>query len=79
MNSVVRMGYILVIICFLLMPWAIMTKSSPVPAGNSFSGYPLTLGALQEASDSVQYPPCGFNPLCTCSKTVPDLGIVSCR
>ncbi|XP_033217135.1 chaoptin-like isoform X2 [Belonocnema kinseyi] len=26
----------------------------------------------------VQYPPCFFNPLCTCSKAVPDLGIVSC-
>lgn len=26
-----------------------------------------------------EYPPCFFNPLCTCSKAVPDLGIVSCR
>ncbi|XP_018398930.1 PREDICTED: chaoptin isoform X1 [Cyphomyrmex costatus] len=26
----------------------------------------------------VQYPPCFFNPLCTCSKAVPDLGIVTC-
>ncbi|XP_015178176.1 PREDICTED: chaoptin-like isoform X2 [Polistes dominula] len=26
----------------------------------------------------VQYPPCFFNPLCTCSKAIPDLGIVSC-
>ncbi|XP_066585681.1 chaoptin [Prorops nasuta] len=26
----------------------------------------------------VQYPPCVFNPLCTCSKAVPDLGIVAC-
>lgn len=27
----------------------------------------------------VEYPPCFFNPLCTCSKAVPDLGIVTCR
>lgn len=26
----------------------------------------------------VQYPPCFFNPLCSCSKAIPDLGIVSC-
>lgn len=26
----------------------------------------------------VQYPPCYFNPLCTCSKAIPDLGIVAC-
>jgi len=27
----------------------------------------------------VQYPPCFFNPLCTCSKAIPDLGIVACH
>ncbi|XP_029169466.1 LOW QUALITY PROTEIN: chaoptin [Nylanderia fulva] len=26
----------------------------------------------------VQYPPCFFNLLCTCSKAIPDLGIVAC-
>jgi len=26
----------------------------------------------------VQYPPCFFDPLCTCSKAIPDLGIVAC-
>nr|XP_012137075.1 PREDICTED: chaoptin isoform X3 [Megachile rotundata] len=26
----------------------------------------------------VQYPPCFFNPLCTCSKAIPNLGIVTC-
>ncbi|EFN73031.1 Chaoptin [Camponotus floridanus] len=26
----------------------------------------------------IQYPPCFFNPLCTCSKAIPDLGIVAC-
>ncbi|CAH1127122.1 unnamed protein product [Ceutorhynchus assimilis] len=29
--------------------------------------------------ESVRDPPCFFNPLCTCSKAVPDLGIVTCR
>ncbi|KAF7273812.1 hypothetical protein GWI33_013503 [Rhynchophorus ferrugineus] len=29
--------------------------------------------------DMVKYPPCYFNPLCSCSKAVPDLGIVQCR
>ncbi|RZF46767.1 hypothetical protein LSTR_LSTR002630 [Laodelphax striatellus] len=28
---------------------------------------------------NIQHPPCFFNPLCTCSKAVPDLGIVTCR
>jgi len=26
----------------------------------------------------IQYPPCFFNPLCTCSNAIPDLGIVAC-
>lgn len=26
-----------------------------------------------------KYPPCYFNPLCSCSKGVPDLGIVQCQ
>lgn len=29
--------------------------------------------------DEVNYPPCIFNPLCSCSKTYPDLGVVQCR
>ncbi|GAB0092362.1 hypothetical protein DMENIID0001_073520 [Sergentomyia squamirostris] len=29
--------------------------------------------------DFPAYPPCAFNPLCTCSKGIPDLGIVQCR
>lgn len=29
--------------------------------------------------DSAHYPPCFFNPLCSCSKSVPDLGIVKCQ
>ncbi|XP_069668870.1 chaoptin isoform X2 [Periplaneta americana] len=29
--------------------------------------------------DAVRYPPCVFNPLCSCSKSVPDLGLVFCR
>uniref|UniRef100_A0A182M164 LRRCT domain-containing protein n=1 Tax=Anopheles culicifacies TaxID=139723 RepID=A0A182M164_9DIPT len=29
--------------------------------------------------DSYSHPPCAFNPLCSCSKSAPDLGIVNCR
>uniref|UniRef100_A0A182VVJ1 LRRCT domain-containing protein n=1 Tax=Anopheles minimus TaxID=112268 RepID=A0A182VVJ1_9DIPT len=29
--------------------------------------------------DTQNHPPCGFNPLCSCSKSAPDLGIVNCR
>lgn len=37
-------------------------------------------GATHQVSNrDVEYPPCFFNPLCTCSKAVPDLGIVTCR
>lgn len=36
---------------------------------------------LNEAKfvEDVDYPPCNFNPLCTCSKVIPDLGIVRCK
>lgn len=30
-------------------------------------------------TEPFKYPPCTFNPLCTCSKPAPDLGIVQCR
>uniref|UniRef100_A0A182PNT2 LRRCT domain-containing protein n=1 Tax=Anopheles epiroticus TaxID=199890 RepID=A0A182PNT2_9DIPT len=29
--------------------------------------------------DTQNHPPCAFNPLCSCSKSAPDLGIVNCR
>uniref|UniRef100_A0A182QLG2 Chaoptin n=1 Tax=Anopheles farauti TaxID=69004 RepID=A0A182QLG2_9DIPT len=29
--------------------------------------------------DTQGHPPCAFNPLCSCSKSAPDLGIVNCR
>lgn len=32
-----------------------------------------------EEIDRLQYPQCSFNPLCTCSKPAPDLGIMQCR
>ncbi|KAJ1520527.1 hypothetical protein ONE63_003648 [Megalurothrips usitatus] len=34
---------------------------------------------LSTVDRTTQYPPCYFNPLCSCSKSVPDLGIVWCR
>lgn len=38
----------------------------------------MWLSLVGAVSDMLQYPPCVFNPLCTCSKSVPDLGIVIC-
>lgn len=35
-------------------------------------------GASREI-ETIKYPTCTFNPLCTCSKPMPDLGIVQCR
>lgn len=29
--------------------------------------------------EQIKYPPCTYNPLCTCSKSSADLGIVHCR
>lgn len=37
-----------------------------------------SMGISTEESDN-HYPSCYFNPLCTCSKAVPDLGVVICR
>ncbi|XP_037026425.1 chaoptin isoform X1 [Bradysia coprophila] len=46
----------------------------------------MILASLSRAStvrgreiETFKYPPCTFNPLCTCSKPEPDLGIVQCR
>lgn len=52
-------------------------------------GYALVIGTFilmiwismieSREIESVYYPPCFFNPLCSCSKSVPDLGIVKCQ
>lgn len=34
---------------------------------------------LSLSSASSTHPPCYFNPLCSCSKAVPDLGVVQCK
>lgn len=34
---------------------------------------------LSAVDRSAVYPPCYFNALCSCSKAMPDLGIVWCR
>lgn len=49
-------------------------------------GYSLVIGffllmmwiSLSGSTEVEHFPPCFFNPLCTCSKTIPDLGIVKC-
>lgn len=35
--------------------------------------------ASREIHEQIHDPPCSFNPLCSCSKPAPDLGIVQCR
>lgn len=37
-----------------------------------------SLAGAREAENH-KFPPCSFNPLCTCSKAMPDLGIVQCK
>ncbi|XP_019875931.2 chaoptin isoform X2 [Aethina tumida] len=41
--------------------------------------FSLTEGFTVRETGVVRYPPCYFNPLCSCSKAVPDLGIVHCH
>lgn len=61
---VLRCGYFLMMATIILMILASLNKTSTVRAREIV---PL------------KYPPCTFNPLCTCSKPAPDLGIVQCR
>lgn len=48
-------------------------------------GYALVVATLlvmvwvSLAGAASTYPPCYFNPLCSCSKAVPDLGVVQCK
>ncbi|KAJ8916973.1 hypothetical protein NQ315_008373 [Exocentrus adspersus] len=52
-------------------------------------GYALVIGTFilmmwismieSREIDSVYNPPCYFNPLCSCSKSIPDLGVVQCH
>ncbi|KAK4882835.1 hypothetical protein RN001_006154 [Aquatica leii] len=39
----------------------------------------LCLTSRAKEIDSMRDPPCYFNPLCSCSKAIPDLGIVRCQ
>jgi len=58
-----HMGYMMVLVAVLLMVWASVIGATQVTPHHR----------------DVEYPPCFFNPLCSCSKAVPDLGIVTCR
>ncbi|KRT80569.1 hypothetical protein AMK59_7610 [Oryctes borbonicus] len=57
--AIIRFGYAVVIVSFLLMIWVSLVEGKEM--------------------DGTQHPPCYFNPLCSCSKAIPDLGIVRCR
>lgn len=53
----------------------------PLPLLLLLAAWPGCLGRsrLSAVDRTSDYPPCFFNPLCSCSKSVPDLGIVWCR
>lgn len=39
----------------------------------------LARAAATDEIVQLHHPPCSFNPLCTCAKPEPDLGIMHCR
>lgn len=62
-DHLLRFGYCLLTVTLLLMLWSSMVRAA---AGHS-------------QLEQLQHPPCSFNPLCTCAKPAPDLGIMQCR
>lgn len=66
----------------LQVPWSLaLLAPAALLASLLLAGLPgcearARLSAVDRTTD---YPPCFFNPLCSCSKSVPDLGIVWCR
>ncbi|XP_071444746.1 chaoptin isoform X2 [Hetaerina americana] len=56
----------------------VSSATAPLSAPGSSSSSSSSSSSAA-AVTSVSYPPCYFNPLCSCSKAVPDLGIVLCR
>jgi hypothetical protein len=74
--AVLRLGYFLLFLTFGLMTWAYMVRADAFPFLSS--GPLMAKGQLGTVLDD--YPPCSFNPLCTCSNPGPtDFGIVSCH
>lgn len=61
---VLRCGHFSMMFTIILMILASLNRTSTVRA---------------RETETFKYPPCTFNPLCTCSKPAPDLGIVQCR
>ncbi|KAG8233708.1 hypothetical protein J437_LFUL014312 [Ladona fulva] len=56
----------------------VSSASAPLSAPGS-SSVSSASSSSAAAVATVSYPPCYFNPLCSCSRAVPDLGIVLCR
>lgn len=86
-EHLLRFGYCLMCFVLLLMMWSSFARAASSHA-HGFSGlsrdrdgdraYGYGAGG-GDAIDALPYPPCSFNPLCTCSKPAPDLGIMQCR
>lgn len=67
LEGIIKFGYALLVSTILLMFWITLSNARHTVDTSARHGMPM------------EYPPCFFNPLCTCSKAVPDLGIVSCK
>lgn len=61
-----KIGYTILFVSITLMIWASLTR-----AERNFRNF--------REMEEMHYPPCTYNPLCTCSKSSTDLGIVYCR
>ncbi len=72
-----RVGYFVLFITMSLMAWAYMIQAQSI-AEPLIAEPLLTRGHQGNVLDV--YPPCSFNPLCTCSKPGPtEFGIVACH
>ncbi|CAL8100961.1 unnamed protein product [Orchesella dallaii] len=74
---VMRVAYMVLFITLALMAWAYMVQAEAIAA-------PLVAQSLlakgHQGNVLDVYPPCSFNPLCTCSKPGPtEFGIVACH
>ncbi|XP_049797448.1 chaoptin [Schistocerca nitens] len=71
LGAVLRFGYAMVALSLVLMVWASLAGARESGAAHHHH--------YSAPAAAHSYPPCYFNPLCSCSKAVPDLGIVACR
>lgn len=72
-----RLAYFILFVTLALMTWAYMVQAQ-LMAERLIAEPLITRGHQGNVLD--MYPPCSFNPLCTCSKPGPtEFGIVACH